>query len=68
MLLRKKIYIAAIQATHIPKDLNYKLNGYRIITSAAIQETDHKEKPTHEKEGSPQQEWQYLYTKNLNIT
>jgi len=44
MLLRNKIHIEAIQETHIPRDLNYKLNGYRIITTAEIQgnkEHDH---------------------------
>ena len=40
-LLRKhKIHIASIQETHIPHNQNYKLNGYRIITSKAeTQET-----------------------------
>ena len=35
MLHYNKIHIAAIQETHIPKDYNYKYNGYRIITSAS---------------------------------
>ena len=38
MLQHNKIHIAAIQETHIPGDYNYKLNGYHIITSAAIHE------------------------------
>jgi len=38
MLHCNKIHIAAIQETHIPKDYNYKYNGSRITTSAAIQE------------------------------
>ena len=53
MLLRKKIHIAAIQETHIPRDLNYKLNGYRIITSAAIRETNLSEKHENTNRGLP---------------
>jgi len=34
-LPKKKIHIEIIQETHIPRDLNYEINGYRIITSAA---------------------------------
>ena len=37
MLILRKIHIAAIQETHIPHDLDYTLNGYRIITSAIKQ-------------------------------
>ena len=43
-LLRKnKIHIAAIQETHIPHDQNYKLNGYRIITTKALINTGNKQ-------------------------
>ena len=45
MLLRNKIHIAAIQETHIPRDLDYKLNGYRIITTAAMQENKEHDRP-----------------------
>merc|ERR1712112_289535 len=34
-LAKNKIHIAMIQETHIPKDLNYMMGNYRIITSAA---------------------------------
>jgi len=34
-LTKKKIHIAIIQETHIPRNLNYEKNGYRIITAAA---------------------------------
>ena len=34
-LTKNKIHIAMIQETHISKDLNYKMDNYRIITSAA---------------------------------
>ena len=34
-LTKKKIHISIIQGTHIPRDLNYEKNGYRIITSAS---------------------------------
>ena len=34
-LQQNSIHIAAIRETHIPHNLNYKLNGYRIITTAA---------------------------------
>lgn len=36
VLQRHKIHIAAIQETHIPVGQNYKLNGYRIITTSEI--------------------------------
>ena len=36
MVHRQKIHIAAIQETHIPHNHNYKLIGYRIITTQAI--------------------------------
>jgi len=45
MLLRNNIRIASIQETHIPRDLNYKLNGYRIITTAAMQENKEHYRP-----------------------
>jgi len=45
MLLMQKIHIAAIQETHIPHDLNYTLNGYRIITSAAIKQIPEQTNP-----------------------
>ena len=45
MLLKNKIHIAAIQETHIPRDLNYKINGYRIITTAATQENKEHDHP-----------------------
>lgn len=35
MLRTKNIHISPIQETHIPYNQNYKLNGYRIITSKA---------------------------------
>ena len=35
-LIKKKIHIEIIQETHIPRNLNYGKNGYRIITSSAI--------------------------------
>jgi len=35
MLHRRKIHISAIKVTHIPHNQNYKLNGYRIITTQA---------------------------------
>jgi len=35
MLKKRKIHIASIQETHIAHNQNYKLNGYRIITSKA---------------------------------
>jgi len=38
MIQQRKIHIAAIQETHIPYDQNFKLSGYRIITSKAIQQ------------------------------
>ena len=46
MLQRNKIHIAEIQETHIPHDQNYKYNGYRIIASAATQETYINKQPT----------------------
>jgi len=39
MLISHKIRIAAIQETHIPHDLNYTLNGYKITTSDATNQT-----------------------------
>jgi len=46
-LIKKKIHIAIIQETHIPRNLSYeKKNGYRIITSAAIKNP--KTTPEHD--------------------
>jgi len=42
-LQRNKIHIAAIQETHIPHDLNYKHNEYRIITTAAKKRAKQKQ-------------------------
>ena len=39
-MLRNEIRIAAIQETHIPNGQNYLINGYRLITSAAIRDTE----------------------------
>ena len=34
-LTKNKIHIAMIQETHIVRDINYKMDNYRITTSAA---------------------------------
>ena len=39
-LQRNKINIASIRETHYPYGHNYINNGYRIITTAAIKNTD----------------------------
>ena len=38
MPIMRKIHITAIQETHIPHELDYMINGYRIITSHAIEQ------------------------------
>ena len=42
-LTRNKIHLAAIQETHITKDLSYTLGNYRIITTSA--ENTKKQEP-----------------------
>ena len=48
--LMQKIHISEIQETHIPQDQNSKLNGYRVIRTAAEKEnksTNRKNGTTH---------------------
>ena len=40
MLLNNNIHIDAILETHIPHDLSYTHNGYRIVTSSATKEAN----------------------------
>ena len=46
-LLRRKIHIAMIQETHIPRNSEYTWGEYRIITSAAIRNPKNKTRPTN---------------------
>ena len=39
MLRRRMVNIATIQTTHIPRNINYRSDGYRIKTSASAKDT-----------------------------
>ena len=44
---RRQIHIAGIQETHIPRNLDYRKGGYRIINSAATKEADGNDTTTN---------------------